>query len=173
MSFPRNASKHSDSNLNSPRTRSWLRRIAVALAVTGIIGTALVITLAVMAARFVGGAVDYLQSVDMAAFETRLAEAALELDQRQRESIMPLLDKLKNNGLALPQREEIERDILKVLSPEQRKQIETWKNIGATGTIGLEGLMAYCVRWLEEFGVPIDLLTNVLKEKEQSNSPPR
>lgn len=73
-----------------PRPRNWVKRIVVALAVTGVLGTVLVVTLVVMAARFVGDAVDYLQSMDMTTMEARMAEAALDLDQRQREIIAPL-----------------------------------------------------------------------------------
>ena len=158
MSYPRNASEYSGLPPKSPRPRNWMKRIVVALAVTGVLGTVLVVTLVVMAARFVGDAVDYLQSMDMTTMETRMAEAALNLDQRQREIIAPLFDKLKNNELTLPQREEIEQSIMEALGPEQRKQIETWKSIGIPGGQGLNGLMASAILWLEEHGVPVGLL---------------
>lgn len=159
MSHPRDASADPSSNSNAPKPANWTKRIIVALAVTGVIGTVLVVTLGVMAARFVGGAADKLQSMDMATIETRMAEAAMGLDQGQREIIGPLVEKLKKNELTLPQREEIEKAIMDALGPEQRKQIEALKNIENIGTRGLDGLVASVVAWLEERGVPVGLLT--------------
>lgn len=157
MSHPRSASAHSDPK--APRPRNWMKRFAVALAVTGVIGTVLVITLAVVAVRFVGDAVDYVQTLDLATMESRMAEAALNLDQQQREIIAPLLERLKNDGLTPPQREEITGAIMEALTPEQRERIENWKSFGAAGAQGLDGLMASVLRWLEELGVPVGLLT--------------
>lgn len=167
MSYPRNASEHSGLPPKSPRPRNWMKRIVVALAVTGVLGTVVVVTLVVMAARFVGDAVDYLHSMDMTTMETRMAEATLDLDQRQREIIAPLFDKLKNNELTLPQREEIEQSIMEALGPEQRKQIETWKSIGIPGGHGLDGLMASAILWLEERGVPVGLLMSAHEDSPQ------
>lgn len=158
MSYSRNASVQRDSNSNAPRTGSWVKRIIVALAVTGVIGTVLVVMLAVMAFRFVGGAVDYLQSMDLATMESRMAEAALDLDQRQREIIGPLFDKLKSNELALPQREEVEKAIMEALTPQQRKQLEAWQN---------NGIMESIVHWLEELGVPVGLFMGNGEESPQ------
>ena len=143
---------------SEPRRRAWRGLFAVALAVTGVIGTVLVVTLAVMAVRFVGDAVDYVQTLDLATMESRMAEAALDLDQRQREIIAPLLERLKNEGLTPPQREDVTGAIMEALTPEQRERFESWKNIGAAGTQGLDGLMASVLRWLEELGVPVGLL---------------
>lgn len=156
MHHPRNTSTHSAGN--APASPNWLKRFAVALAVTGVIGTVLVVTLAVMAVRFVGDAVDYVQTLDLATMESRMAEAALDLDQRQREIIAPLLERLKNEGLTPPQREDVTGAIMEALTPEQRERFESWKNIGAAGTQGLDGLMASVLRWLEELGVPVGLL---------------
>jgi hypothetical protein len=142
---------------------SWGRRIVVALALTGILGTVLVVTLTVLAARFVGGAVDYLQSADMATLQTQLSEADLKLGQHQREIIEPLLNKLKNEGLSLPQREEIERAVMETLKPEQRKQIETLRNIEAVGSGALNELLAALVRKLEELGVPKGMLSAIIQ----------
>ncbi len=167
MSYPRNASEHSGFPPKPPRPRNWVKRIVVALAVTGVLGTVLVVTLVVMAARFVGDAVDYLQSMDMTTMEARMAEAALDLDQRQREIIAPLFDRLKNDGLTLPQREEIEKAIMETLGPEQRRQIETWKSIGTSGGAGLDGVMASVILWLEERGVPVGLLMGAREDVQQ------
>lgn len=156
MSYPPIPPQFSPST--TPKSANWVKRIAIALAVTGVLATALVVMLVVMAARFVGDAVDYLQSMDMTTMETRMAEAALDLDQRQREIIAPLFDRLKNDGLTLPQREEIEKAIMDALGPEQRAQVETWKNIGTTGAQNLDGVMASVILWLEERGVPVGLL---------------
>lgn len=138
---------------------NWGRRFVVALAVTGVIGTALVITLTSLAARFVGGAVDYLQSMDITALQTKLSEADLKLDQHQREIIEPLLHKLKSENLSLPQREEIGRTVMKNLQPEQRKQFEELETFKASGSGALELLLASVVRKLDEFGVPIVMLS--------------
>ncbi len=146
------------------------RRIFVALAVTGVIGIALVITLTVLAARFVGGAVDYLQSMDMTALQTKLSEADLKLNQHQREIIEPLLHKLKNEDLSLPQREQIGRTVMENLEPEQRQQFETLKNIEAAGSGALDQLLASVVRKLEELGVPIGMLSAFIQGNGE-NSP--
>ncbi len=157
---------HSNMNPNNPKPKNWLKRFAIALAVTGVIGTVLVVTLAVMAARFVGDAVDYVQTMDLSKVETSLAETALDLDQRQRELIGPLLERLKSDGLTPPQREEITSSIMEALSPEQRAQLESLKGIGAAGAEGMDGLMASLMRWLEELGVPVSLLTGNSKPAE-------
>jgi hypothetical protein len=73
----------------APKPSSWGRRIVVALALTGIIGTALVITLTVLAARFVGGAVDYLQSVDMTALQRNFPRQTLNLASTNAKSSSP------------------------------------------------------------------------------------
>ncbi len=166
MSHPRNMAAHSNMNPNNPKPKNWLKRFAIALAVTGVIGTVLVVTLAVMAARFVGDAVDYVQTMDLSKVETSLAETALDLDQRQRELIGPLLERLKSDGLTPPQREEITSSIMEALSPEQRAQLESLKGIGAAGAEGMDGLMASLMRWLEELGVPVSLLTGNSKPAE-------
>jgi hypothetical protein len=152
---------------------SWGRRIVVALALTGIIGTALVITLTVLAARFVGGAVDYLQSMDMTALQTKLSEADLKLDQHQREIIEPLLNKLKNEDLSLPQREEIGRTVMENLGPEQRKQLEALQNIEAAGSGALDQLLASVVRKLEELGVPIGMLSAFIQGNGEKSPAPQ
>lgn len=157
----------------APKPRSWSRRIVVALALTGIIGTALVITLTVLAARFVGGAVDYLQSVDMTALQTKLSEADLKLGQHQREIIEPLLNKLKNENLSLPQREEIGRTVMENLDPEQRKQLETLKNIEAAGLGALDQLLASVVRKLEELGVPVGMLSAFIQGSGEKSPAPQ
>jgi hypothetical protein len=151
---------------------SWGRRIVVALALTGIIGTALVITLAVLAARFVGGAVDYLQSMAMTVLQTQLSEAVVKLNQHQREIIEPLLNKLKNENLSLPQQEEIGRAVMEALEPEQRKHIEALKDIEAVGSGALDDLLASAIRKLEELGVPIGMLSAFFRgSAEESSSP--
>ncbi len=163
MTEPRQTPSLPNFKSNAPKPSSWGRRIVVALALTGIIGTALVITLTVLAARFVGGAVDYLQSVDMTALQTKLSEADLKLGQHQREIIEPLLNKLKNENLSLPQREEIGRTVMENLDPEQRKQLETLKNIEAAGSGALDQLFASVVRKLEELGVPVGMLPALIQ----------
>ncbi|PKN43677.1 MAG: hypothetical protein CVU60_01275 [Deltaproteobacteria bacterium HGW-Deltaproteobacteria-18] len=133
----------------------------MALALTGIIGTALVITLTVLAARFIGGAVDYLQSMDMTALQSQLSEAELKLGQHQQEIIEPLLDKLKSDRLSLPQREEIGRTIMETLKPEQRKQIEALKNIESGW---LDEMMASWMLKLKELGVPTGLPETIFQK---------
>lgn len=152
---------------------SWGRRIVVALAVTGIIGTALVITLTVLAARFVGDAVDYLQSVDMTALQTKLSEADIKLGQHQREIIEPLLNTLKNEDLSLPQREEIGRTIFENLDPEQRNQLEILKNTETTGTGVLGQLLTSALRKMEELGVPLGMLSTYIQANGEKNPAPQ
>lgn len=158
MSYQRDESAYPGANPRAPRPVNWMKRIIVTLAVAGVIGTVLVVTLGVMAARFVGGAVDYVQSMDMTTLEARMGEAALGLDQRQREIIEPLVDRLKSDGLTMPQREEIEKTIMDALGPEQQALMEAWKNMESMGAGGLDGLMMSVVAWLEELGVPVGLL---------------
>lgn len=172
MTEPRQTPSLPNFKSKASKPSSWGRRIVVALALTGIIGTALVITLTVLAARFVGGAVDYLQSVDMTALQTKLSEADLILGQHQREIIEPLLNKLKNENLSLPQREEIGRTVMENLDPEQRKQIETLKNIETAGSGALDQLLASVVRKLEELGVPVGMLSAFIQGNGE-NSPAR
>lgn len=170
MTEPRQTPPLPNFRSKASKPSSWSRRIVVALALTGIIGTALVITLTVLAARFVGGAVDYLQSMDMTVLQTKLSEADLKLDQHQREIIEPLLNQLKNEDLSLPQREEIGRTVMENLGPEQRKQLEALKNIEAAGSGALDQLLASVVRKLEELGVPIGMLSTFIPGNVE-NSP--
>ena len=173
MTEPRQTPSLPNFKSNAPKPSSWGRRIVVALALTGIIGTALVITLTVLAARFVGGAVDYLQSMDMTALQTKLSEADLKLDQHQREIIEPLLNKLKNEDLSLPQREEIGRTVMENLGPEQRNQLEALKNIEAAGSGALDQLLASVVRKLEELGVPIGMLSAFIQGNGEKSPAPQ
>ncbi len=170
MTEPRQKPSLLNFNPRTSKPSSWGRRIFMSLAVTGVIGIALVITLTVLAARFVGGAVDYLQSMDMTALQTKLSEADLKLDQHQREIIEPLLNKLKNEDLSLPQREQIGRTVMENLEPEQRQQFETLKNIEAAGSGALDQLLASVVRKLEELGVPIGMLSAFIQGNGE-NSP--
>lgn len=170
MSEPRQTPSLPNFKSKASKPSSWGRRIVVALALTGIIGTALVVTLTILAARFVGGAVDYLQSVDMTALQTKLSEADLKLGQHQREIIEPLLNKLKNENLTLPQREEIGRTVMENLDPEQRKQLEALKNIEAAGSGALDQLLASVIRKLEELGIPIGMLSAFI-QGDGENSP--
>ena len=173
MTEPRQTPSLPNFKSKAPKPSSWGRRIVVALALTGIIGTALVITLTVLAARFVGGAVDYLQSMDMTALQTKLSEADLKLDQHQREIIEPLLNQLKNEDLSLPQREEIGRTVMENLGPEQRKQLEALKNIEAAGSGALDQLLASVVRKLEELGVPIGMLSAFIQGNGEKSPAPQ
>ena len=173
MTEPRQTPSLPNFKSKASKPSSWGRRIVVALALTGIIGTALVITLTVLAARFVGGAVDYLQSVDMTALQTKLSEADLKLDQHQREIIEPLLNKLKNEDLSLPQREEIGRTVMENLDPEQRKQLETLKNIESAGSGALDRLLASVVRKLEELGVPVGMLSAFIQGNGENSPAPQ
>ena len=116
MTEPRQTLSLANFKPKTSKPSRWGRRIVVALAVTGFIGTALVITLTVLAALVVGGAVDYLQSMDMTALQTKLSEADLKLGQHQREIIEPLKNKFKNEDLSLPQREEIGRALMDTLN---------------------------------------------------------
>jgi hypothetical protein len=173
MTEPRQTPSLANFKPKTSKPSSWGRRIVVALAVTGFIGTALVITLTVLAARFVGGAVDYLQSMDMTALQTKLSEADLKLGQHQREIIEPLLNKLKNEDLSLPQREEIGRALMDTLEPEQRKQLETLKGIKAAGSGALDQLLASAVRKLEELGVPIGMLSAFIQGNGENSPSPQ
>ena len=173
MNEPRQTPSLPNFKPNAPKPGSWGRRIVVALALTGIIGTALVITLTVLAARFVGGAVDYLQSVDMTALQTKLSEADLKLGQHQREIIEPLLNKLKNENLTLPQREEIGRTVMENLDPEQRKQLEALKNIEAAGSGAWDRLLASVVHKLEELGVPVGMLSAFIQGNGENSPAPQ
>ena len=173
MTEPRQTPSLPNFKSKAPKPGSWGRRIVVALALTGIIGTALVITLTVLAARFVGDAVDYLQSVDMTALQTKLSEADLKLGQHQREIIEPLLNKLKNENLSLPQREEIGRTVMENLDPKQRKQLETLKNIEAAGSGALDQLLASVVRKLEELGVPVGMLSAFIQGSGEKSPAPQ
>jgi hypothetical protein len=173
MAESRQTSVHPNFKRNASKPSSWGRRIVIALALTGFIGTALVITLTVLAARFVGGAVDYLQSMDVTALQTQLSEADLKLGQQQREIIEPLLNKLKNENLSLPQREEIGRAIVDTLKPEQLKQIETLKGIEAAGSGALDELLASLVRKLEELGVPIGMLSAIIGGNGEGSPAPQ
>lgn len=173
MTEPRQTPSLPNFKSKAPKPGNWGRRIIVALALTGIIGTALVITLTVLAARFVGGAVDYLQSVDMTALQTKLSEADLKLGQHQREIIEPLLNKLKNENLSLPQREEIGRTVMENLDPEQRKQLEALKNIEASGSGALDRLLASLVRKLEELGIPVGMLSAFIQGNGEKNPAPQ
>ena len=173
MTEPRQTPTLPNFKSKASKPSSWGRRIVVALALTGIIGTALVITLTVLAARFVGGAVDYLQSVDMTALQTKLSEADLKLGQHQREIIEPLLNKLKNENLSLPQREEIGRTVMENLDPEQRKQLETLKNIESAGSGALDRLLASVVRKLEELGVPVGMLSAFIQGNGENSPAPQ
>ena len=173
MTEPRQTPSLPNFKSKASKPSSWGRRIVVALALTGIIGTALVITLTVLAARFVGGAVDYLQSMDMTALQTKLSEADLKLDQHQREIIEPLLNQLKNEDLSLPQREEIGRTVMENLGPEQRKQLEALKNIEAAGSGALDQLLASVVRKLEELGVPIGMLSAFIQGNGEKSPAPQ
>jgi hypothetical protein len=173
MTEPRQTPSLPNFKPNAPKPGGWGRRIVVALALTGIIGTALVITLTVLAARFLGGAVDYLQSVDMTALQTKLSEADLKLAQHQREIIEPLLNKLKNENLSLAQREEIGRTVMENLDAEQRKQIETFKNIEAAGSGAWDRLLASVVRKLEELGVPVGMLSTFIQGNGENSPAPQ
>lgn len=173
MTEPRQTPSLPNFKPNAPRPGNWGRRIVVALALTGIIGTALVITLTVLAARFVGGAVDYLQSVDMTTLQTKLSEADLKLGQHQREIIEPLLNKLKNENLSLPQREEIERTVMENLNPEQRNQLEKLKNIEAAGSNALDRLLASVIRKLEELGIPAGMLSAFIRGNGENSPAPQ
>ena len=173
MTKPRQTPSLLNFKPKTSRPSSWGRRIVVALAVTGVIGTVLVIALTMLAARFVGGAVDYLQSMDMTALQTKLSEADLKLDQHQREIIEPLLNKLKNEDLSLPQREEIGRTVMENLGPEQRNQLEALKNIEAAGSGALDQLLASVVRKLEELGVPIGMLSAFIQGNGESSPSPQ
>ncbi|MBU4526770.1 MAG: hypothetical protein KUA37_19545 [Desulfomicrobium sp.] len=173
MTEPRQTPSLLNFKPKTSRPSSLGRRIFVALAVTGVIGTALVITLTVLAARFVGGAVDYLQSIDMTALQTKLSEADLKLDQHQREIIEPLLNKLKNEDLSLPQREEIGRTVMENLGPEQRNQLEALENIEAAGSGALDQLLASVVRKLEELGVPIGMLSAFIQGNGENSPSPQ
>lgn len=173
MTESRQTSVHPNFKRTASKPISWGRRIVVALALTGIVGTALVITLTVLAARFVGGAVDYLQSMDVTALQTQLSEADLKLGQQQREIIEPLLNKLKNENLSLPQREEIGQAIMDALKPEQIKQIETLKGIEAAGSGALDELLASLVRKLEELGVPIGMLSAIIRGNGEGSPAPQ
>ncbi len=173
MTEPRQTPSLPNFKSKASKPSSWGRRIVVTLALTGIIGTALVVTLTVLAARFVGGAVDYLQSMDMTALQTKLSEADLKLDQHQREIIEPLLNKLKNEDLSLPQREEIGRTVMENLGPEQRNQLEALKNIEAAGSGALDQLLASVVRKLEELGVPIGMLSAFIQGNGENSPSPQ
>lgn len=173
MTEPRQTPSPLNFKPKTSKPSSLGRRIFVALAVTGVLGIALVITLTVLAARFVGGAVDYLQSMDMTALQTKLSEADLKLNQHQREIIEPLLNKLKNEDLSLPQREEIGRTVMENLGPEQRKQLEALQNIEAAGSGALEQLLASVVRKLEELGVPIGMLSAFIQGNGEKSPAPQ
>ena len=173
MTEPRQTFSLRNFKPRASKPSNWGRRVVVALAVTGVIGTALVITSTLLAARFVGGAVDYLQSMDMTALQTKLSEADLKLDQHQREIIEPLLNKLKNEDLSLPQREEIGRTVMENLGPEQRKQLEALKNIEAAGSGALDQLLASVVRKLEELGVPIGMLSAFIQGNGEKSPAPQ
>lgn len=173
MTEPRQTPSLPNFKPNAPKPGSWGRRIVVALALTGIIGTVLVITLTVLAARFLGGAVDYLQSVDMTALQTKLSEADLKLAQHQREIIEPLLNKLKNENLSLAQREEIGRTVMETLDAEQRKQLETFKNIEAAGSGAWDRLLAPVVRKLEELGMPVGMLSAFIQGNGEKSPTPQ
>lgn len=173
MTEPRQTPSLPNFESKTSKPSSWGRRIVVALALTGIIGTALVITLTVLAARFVGGAVDYLQAIDMTALQAKLSEADLKLGEQQREIIEPLLNKLKNENLSLPQREEIGRTVMDHLDPEQRKQLEALKNIETVGSGALDQLLASVVRKLEELGVPIGMLSAFIQGNGENSSAPQ
>ncbi len=170
MTEPRQTPSLPNFESKTSKPSSWGRRIVMSLALTGIIGTALVITLTVLAARFVGGAVDYLQSIDMTALQAKLSEADLKLGEQQREIIEPLLNKLKNENLSLPQREEIGQSVMDHLDPAQRKQLEALKNIETVGSGALDQLLASVARKLEELGVPIGVLSAFIQGNGENNS---
>ena len=83
------------------------------------------------------------------------------------------MNKLKNEDLSLPQREEIGRTVMENLGPEQRKQLEALKNIEAAGSGALDQLLASVVRKLEELGVPIGMMSDFIQGNGEKSPAPQ
>ncbi len=88
-------------------------------------------------------------------------------------AIEHLLNKLKNENLTLPQREEIGRTVMENLDPEQRNQLEALKNIEAAGSGAWDRLLASVAHKLEELGVPVGMLSAFIQGNGENSPAPQ
>jgi hypothetical protein len=88
-------------------------------------------------------------------------------------AIEHLLNKLKNENLTLPQREEIGRTVMENLDPEERKQLEALKNIEAAGSGAWDRLLASVAHKLEELGVPVGMLSAFIQGNGENSPAPQ